>query len=85
VDEEHVGLVSRQTSPAIVVGRPRHHFDIIIPEPRSRPPGVAEKVLAFVISRGKQRKGEMAGLTGKPLLYDTFRVKLIVGILRVCL
>ena len=68
-EEEHLGLVSRQTSP-VVVGRPRHHFDIIIPEPRSRPPGVAEKVLAFVISRGKQRKGEMAGLTGKPLLYN---------------
>jgi len=83
-EEEHVGLVSRQTSP-VVVGRPRHNFDIIIPVPRRRPPGVVEKVLAFIINRGKQRKGEMAGLTGKPLLYDTLGARLTIGTLRVCL
>lgn len=69
-EEEQVGLVSRQTSSPVVVGRPRHNFDIIIPEPRRRPPGVVEKVIAFIISRGKQRKGDMVGLTGKPLLYN---------------
>jgi hypothetical protein len=75
VNVEDVGLVSPQPSPGVVVGRPRHNFDIVIPEPRRRPPGIAEKVLAFVISRGKQRKGEMAGLTGKPLLYKELKVK----------
>jgi hypothetical protein len=67
VDEESVALVSE--SREVHVGRPRHTFDIIIPQPRLHPPGIAGKILAFILSRGKQRKGEMAGLTGKPLLY----------------
>jgi hypothetical protein len=82
-DEESLGLVSALRD--VDVGHPRHTFDFIIPQPRLRPPGIGSKVLAFVISRGKQRKGDMAGLTGKPLLYCSFRTKLTVGTLRVCL
>ena len=54
-----------------LIGRPRHTFDVIIPSPTLRPPGIADRVVAFVLSGGRARKGEMAGLTGKPLLYFT--------------
>jgi hypothetical protein len=65
----HAHFAAEEETVGLVVGRPRHSFDIIIPEPGLRPPGIGEKILAFVISRGKERKGDMAGLTGRPLLY----------------
>lgn len=66
MDEETVNLVSPASAR---VGRPLHTFDVIIPQPRIKHPGIGDKIIAFLLTGGKQRKGEMAALTGKPLLY----------------
>lgn len=83
MDEETENLVSPARE--VRVGHPRHTFDVIIPQPRLRPPGIGDKIVAFILSRGKQRKGEMAALTGKPLLYVTFKDGTDADILRVYL